>query len=134
MGEPRRSGRVPLPIGAGGPSWSRNLIWLRGEDSNLNKQIQSLLSYRWTTPQQKSEKSPGNFQFAGASFPLLKVFSEISEPRRIVGPPALATLEKLGIFETLQHAHASSQKRTECQYLFFGCKPFTKGPILLIAA
>lgn len=27
--------------------------WLGGKDSNLDKQIQSLPSYRWTTPHQK---------------------------------------------------------------------------------
>ena len=27
--------------------------WLGGKDSNLDKQIQSLPSYRWTTPQEK---------------------------------------------------------------------------------
>ena len=32
---------------------SENYEWLGGKDSNLDKQIQSLPSYRWTTPHQK---------------------------------------------------------------------------------
>src|SRR3989339_528729 len=32
------------------------LTWLRGEDSNLNQQVQSLLSCRWTTPQCTNKK------------------------------------------------------------------------------
>ncbi len=28
-------------------------VWLGGKDSNLDKQIQSLPSYHWTTPHQK---------------------------------------------------------------------------------
>ena len=31
----------------------KKLGWLGGKDSNLDKQIQSLLSYHWTTPHQK---------------------------------------------------------------------------------
>ena len=30
-----------------------NYEWLGGKDSNLDKQIQSLPSYHWTTPHQK---------------------------------------------------------------------------------
>ena len=35
------------------------MYWLGGKDSNLDKQIQSLPSYRWTTPQENERPKGG---------------------------------------------------------------------------
>ncbi len=49
---PLDDAKGPLSEMQSGPLACKNQ-WLGGKDSNLDKQIQSLPSYRWTTPQQK---------------------------------------------------------------------------------